>query len=72
MLLKTRVVAAQGQICIHVDLGLRTGEQFETAEFVRKSSMLTINKYQELGDGSWKLLFFPRVNISRQSDGASK
>ena len=58
MLLKTWVVAAQGQILMQVDLGLRIGKQFEKGEFVRKSSMLSINKYQELGDGSQKLLFF--------------
>ena len=42
MLLRTQVVAAQGQIRIQVDLGLRIGDQFEKGEFVRKSSMLSI------------------------------
>ena len=66
MLLKTRVFAAQGQILMQVDLGLSIGKQFEKGEFVRKSSMLSINKYQELGDGSQKLLFFfSHVKISR-------
>ena len=63
MPLKTWVVAAQGRIHTHVDLGLKDRSAFWKRRICKEICNLSMRAEWKLGHGSRKLLLLPYVNI---------